>query len=267
MRIFGSRRGRGVFVAAMLIVAARAEATVTQVDGTIVPVGSNLQAALNTYEPPNGTLNSIQNAAEMPQIFKPRLSSPVVFLDIREGAGFENSFGWYNIDRMLENMDGVKMSTLTVQWETAHQDHVNIFLLIPSARILQEGGPLEDGSNKSGFYTTDGMAPLPQGVKALILALGEKDGQPLLGVADFITSETQTFNLQIHPLSKEKLNTYLRQLDLQEITIKLEDSKNAQEIRARDAELKDLEKLKPTSCDCSCSNPDKPQDETPYLSR
>ncbi|MDO6429111.1 cytochrome c [Flavitalea sp. BT771] len=167
------------------------------------------------------------------------------------------SFGWYNIDRLLEDMPVAKMSTLTVQWDAAFRDRVNIFLLIPSARILQEGGPLEDGTNRSGFYTSDGMTPLPQGVKALVLALGEEDGQPLLGAADFITSETQTFNLQIHTLSKKELNTYLRQLDLQEIAIQLEDSKNAKQIRAADAQLKDLDKLKPASCDCACGHGDK----------
>jgi hypothetical protein len=97
MRIFGSRHGRGVLAAAVLIVGARAEATVTQVDGTIVPVTTRMQSALDTYETPAGTLNAVKDAAETPQIFKPRLSSAVVFEDIREGAGFEDSFGWYNI--------------------------------------------------------------------------------------------------------------------------------------------------------------------------
>ncbi len=74
-----------------------AHAAVTQVDGTIVPVTGGMQAALDTWEPPAGSLDAVQDAAELPEIFKPRLSSPVVFLDMREGAGFENSFGWYNV--------------------------------------------------------------------------------------------------------------------------------------------------------------------------
>ncbi len=72
-------------------------ATVTQVDGTIVPVTNRMQQALDTFESPAGSINAVIDAAEFPQIFRPRLSSPVVFLDVREGAGFENSFGWYNV--------------------------------------------------------------------------------------------------------------------------------------------------------------------------
>jgi hypothetical protein len=82
---------------ALLAIAVRAEATVTQVDGTILPVTNHMQAALDTYETPPGTLNAVKDAAEQPQIFQPRLSSAVVFEDIREGASFEDSFGWYNV--------------------------------------------------------------------------------------------------------------------------------------------------------------------------
>ena len=97
MRLVGSCRARGVLVFVMLGLVARAEATVTQVDGTIVPVTTAMQSALDAYETPAGSLNAVKDAAESPQIFRPRLSSPVVFLDIRDGANFETSFGWYNI--------------------------------------------------------------------------------------------------------------------------------------------------------------------------
>ncbi|MEO7735953.1 MAG: DUF4114 domain-containing protein, partial [Kofleriaceae bacterium] len=97
MTSWGSARARGVFAVVMVVLVSRAEATVTQVDGTIVPVTTRMQQALDTYELPAGSINAVKDAAETPQIFKPRLSSAVGFLDIREGAGFENSFGWYNV--------------------------------------------------------------------------------------------------------------------------------------------------------------------------
>ena len=86
-----------MIVAVMVTLASRAEATVTQVDGTIVPVTTRMQQAIDTYETPTGSIDAVKDAAETPQIFLPRLSSAVVFLDMREGAGFENSFGWYNV--------------------------------------------------------------------------------------------------------------------------------------------------------------------------
>src|SRR4051812_36283448 len=88
---------RAILVAVLTTTSVVAYATVTQVDGTILPVTNALQNALDTYETPAGTLNATTDASEFPQIFKPRVSTPVAFLDVREGAGFENSFGWYNI--------------------------------------------------------------------------------------------------------------------------------------------------------------------------
>ncbi|HEY0994247.1 MAG TPA: DUF4114 domain-containing protein, partial [Kofleriaceae bacterium] len=117
MRIFGSWRARGVLAVGLIALASQADATVTQVDGTIVPTGQvnppsdtrlRMQAALDTYETPAGTLDAVKDASETPQIFRPRLSSPVVFLDIRETAGFENSFGWYNIGDDVSTPNGRK---------------------------------------------------------------------------------------------------------------------------------------------------------------
>jgi Notch-like protein len=84
----------------------RAEATVTQVDGTIVPVSTRMQLALDAYELPAASINAVKDAAETPQIFRPRTSSAVVFKDIREGAGFENSFGWYNVGDDVQTAAG-----------------------------------------------------------------------------------------------------------------------------------------------------------------
>src|ERR1041384_952072 len=97
MQILGSSGGRGVCAVTLVLLVSRAGATVTQVDGTIVPVTTRMQAAIDTYELPAGSIDAVKDASEFPQIFKPRLSSAVVFLDMREGAGFENSFGWYNV--------------------------------------------------------------------------------------------------------------------------------------------------------------------------
>src|ERR1044071_7545647 len=100
-----SRCVRNLLVVAAVMVS-RAEATVTQVDGTIVPVTPRMQQAIDTYETPLGSIDAVKDAAEMPQIFLPRLSSPVVFLDMREGASFENSFGWYNVGDDISTATG-----------------------------------------------------------------------------------------------------------------------------------------------------------------
>lgn len=105
MKTLGSSRSRGALAIMLVMVVSRAEATVTQVDGTILPAGTGMQAALTQYEPTN-TPNAIRDASEFPQIFRPRTDQPVVFLDIRDDAGFENSFGWYNVGDDVQTAAG-----------------------------------------------------------------------------------------------------------------------------------------------------------------
>jgi Notch-like protein len=91
-----------------LFAATDVRATVVQVDGTIVPVATtpgtcagDLQVCLNTEEgvsPPAATaIYAILDASQTPEIFQPSTATTVVFRDIGEGAGYENSFGYYNV--------------------------------------------------------------------------------------------------------------------------------------------------------------------------
>ncbi len=95
-------RRRARWISALLAAAALgavatppAGATVTQVDGTILPVTAALQLFLNAEEG-GPTINATLDAAQLPQIYRPSLGV-VTFKDIGEGAGYENSFGYYNV--------------------------------------------------------------------------------------------------------------------------------------------------------------------------
>jgi hypothetical protein len=97
-----------------------ANATISQVDGTIVPVLENCEvwAAVNHGEgflnPPlvantytnfctrtctGGALciDAQRDADIYPQVFLPVRGRPVLFVDLMEQAGYENTFGWYNV--------------------------------------------------------------------------------------------------------------------------------------------------------------------------
>jgi Notch 1 len=81
-------------ISALTLWSTPASATVTQVDGQIVPQKPDCQAALDRTEP---GINAILDAAKVPEVFLPSTAVPVKFFDVEEGAGFENSFGWYNV--------------------------------------------------------------------------------------------------------------------------------------------------------------------------
>ena len=90
-----------VLATVVSLVTGVARATVTQVDGTILPQTGALQTFLDAEgeggAPAATALNAITDASTVPEIFLPNLATVVTFKDIAEGAGFENSFGYYNV--------------------------------------------------------------------------------------------------------------------------------------------------------------------------
>ncbi len=93
-----------------------ARAVIEQTDGTVVPVSggtcpgapnSCIQTALNIGEGfdadfPNNPLQAVFDAAITPEVFSiPKVNGnfgKVTVDDLQEGAGFENTFGWYNVN-------------------------------------------------------------------------------------------------------------------------------------------------------------------------
>jgi len=59
-----------------------------------------------------------------------------------------SSFGWYNIDMLLNQMDGVKESQLFVRIVGEYKERINVFLIIPSVKVYGEGGPAEGGERR-----------------------------------------------------------------------------------------------------------------------
>src|SRR5262245_56365313 len=107
------------------LLAVSVRASVTQVDGTIVPrigattctdVDNELQPCLDREEVlvggTAGTLQAVRDADIVPEVFLPDLASVVTFKDISESAGFENSFGYYNV--------GDDVSTASARLQNLH---------------------------------------------------------------------------------------------------------------------------------------------------
>jgi mono/diheme cytochrome c family protein len=163
-----------------------------------------------------------------------------------------SSFGWYNVDRILQNMEGVKESELSVTIKGEYRDEISAFLVIPSVKVFEAGGPLDRDQYEYGFYTGDGKVFLPQGVPALVIAMGEQNGKLIFSLSSFRITEKQTLELTPELVSKDEMNRELQALDLQDISLKIQDSKNADSIRETDRQLKDIERLKPRTCDCNC---------------
>ena len=172
-----------------------------------------------------------------------------------------DSFGWYNVDQMIAGEEGVEESELIAKLTGEYKNKVNMFLIIPSVKMYTEGGPADAGEDKYAFYLKNGEIPLPQNVDAYILAASESEQSPAFGLKKFITNKKQEIEISLHAASKDEFAAAMKELDAARLHIKVDDSKNAAEIRKTnttirkiDEQIKDAEKLKPTRCDCDCDN-------------
>lgn len=95
-------------VAAVIAWSVPAGAVITQVDGTVLPASPNrLQTALDRPvnqggEGTAGLVHAIFDADVVPEVFQIPTDAngdfrTVEFRDIEEGAGYENTIGWYNV--------------------------------------------------------------------------------------------------------------------------------------------------------------------------
>lgn len=171
------------------------------------------------------------------------------------------TFGWYNIDILLENLNGVVESVLFVRIVGEYTDRINIFLIIPSVKVYGQGGPVE-GENKYAFLYKTGKIPLPQNTQAYILAVTEQNEKIAFALKEFTTSTAQEFDVALKTTTKGKFNAVLSTFGKYRFNVTVNDSKNADSIRARDKKLKDIdhrlkeaEGLKPKNCDCDCGSP------------
>lgn len=163
------------------------------------------------------------------------------------------SFGWYNVDALLKDLPGIEPSELRVHMTEEYAAEVNVFLVIPGRKILTEGGFLKDSKTDFGFLTEDAQIPLPQREQAYVFATGEYGGKAVFAISSFITARSQTINLQPKAMTKEQITAIVSHLDLNQLSIRVADSRNAARIRAADTSLAAIARFKPRNCDCDCN--------------
>lgn len=172
------------------------------------------------------------------------------------------TFGWYNIDILMKNINGVEESTLFVRIAGQYREKIKVYLIIPNMKVYVEGGRTGKNDDEYAFDKKDGKINLPQGAEAFILAMSESEesASVIYTVKKFTTSTQQEFSMELAMATKEQFNEAMNRLTPAGMNVKVKDSKNAAQIRETavtlkeiDAKLKDAEKLKPKGCDCNCS--------------
>jgi len=169
------------------------------------------------------------------------------------------SFGWYNIDALLKDINGVEESELFVRITGEYTKKIQVYLIIPSLKVYVDGGPAERNKEEFAFYLKNGKIPLPQNAKAYIMAVTETETSIAFAIKEFTASLKQEFDISLTASTKEAFNAAIEKLNFDNLGIKVKDAKHAKEIREANKEIKNINEelkkmndLKPKNCDCNC---------------
>ncbi|HRG83579.1 MAG TPA: hypothetical protein PLO99_13770, partial [Chitinophagaceae bacterium] len=169
------------------------------------------------------------------------------------------SFGWYNVDVLLKELNGSVKSDLSVRLTGEHSNDAEVFLIIPSTRTYTKAGKKKDMPDQRVFAYNDGSIYLPQQTTAYILAIAETKSSVAFVIKPFTTGLKQELEISLQTADPETFNEAIRRLNLNGISINAAETPNApllrkteKEIRNLDSALKKLEQLRPRNCDCDC---------------
>ena len=169
------------------------------------------------------------------------------------------SFGWYNVDMLLKEVDGSVKSDLSVRLTGELSKDAEVFLIIPSTQTYTKGGKKKDQPEQKVFAYNDGSIYLPQQTTAYILAIAETKNSVAFSIKTFTTGLKQEFEISLQTADPETFNEAIRQLNLNGISIKAAETPNApllrkteKDIQNLDSALKNVEQLRPRNCDCDC---------------
>lgn len=161
--------------------------------------------------------------------------------------------GWYNIDILMIEYNNCVASELMVRLKGEYKVDFNVTLIIPEVKAFIEGGKL-DNKTDYGFDETNGKINLPQGNKCIVLAFAEIEGKVIFGKTVFNAAIKQVIDVSVSEVTKDQFKKEIIDLGLDDVSVKVEDSKNAEEIRKTDEKLSEVERLKPKNCNCDFLN-------------
>jgi hypothetical protein len=170
------------------------------------------------------------------------------------------TFGWFNIDVLIKDRNGVEESELFVRIIGEFRQKLQVYLIIPSVKVYVQGGPAERNEEDIAFQYKNGKIDLPQNARAFILAVTEDAGAIAYTIKEFTTTKSQDIEISLSKATKEEFNRAIKLIGGDGITIGVEDAENAKELRSADEKIKSItkeldnvEKLRPKNCDCDCN--------------
>lgn len=126
-----------------------------------------------------------------------------------------DKFGWFNIDIYAATdpdfVEGKLFATLK-GIEVDDEEHVLVYLIVPSKKIFVQGHKNQDGKYYF-FYRDNGYISLPQDKTAFILAKETTEENPRFAKFRFTTSTKHDFTIELKPTSDIKKEIAEMRLD------------------------------------------------------
>lgn len=163
-----------------------------------------------------------------------------------------NATGWYNIDIFMTNLPGFTTCQLSVTINEKSDQNVSVFLLVPSEKIMLQGGLLNDGKSY-GFFERNSDIPLPLGAEAFVVSFAENTGKKQLyfGSKRFIIEQKQVIDINIKPTDEKKIYEQIQRLRLPDFELKI----NKLNLTAEQKKLtKEADRVKTQAALCNCMN-------------
>ncbi len=192
-----------------------------------------------------GSQNNVTNTISNKPI------SPKVTPEYYESDKYQftiETFGWYNIDRLMNSEFNSIKSELTVTIQNTSTQKFQLFIVIPEFKVLSEGGLLKDGINY-GFYGEDASISLPQGITAYVFAVGEENGKTFYGSQQFITSSKQHIQLKIQESSNDEILKNVKDFKAIDFSMNIVKTNKFENIKAIEIEINRIQN-KMSNCDC-----------------
>jgi hypothetical protein len=163
-----------------------------------------------------------------------------------------DAFGWYNVEKLLEDDYGTKESLLLVRVNGGYNEKLDVYLVIPSMKVVANGTILDQEKNTYGFYSKDGTVSIPQNVNAYVIAMEEMKDSVAFAKKEFITSNAQYFDLSLSKVRKSNFKQEINPPAPPMMKVQVKENASTTALRKKLKDITDAEDLRPKNCDCSC---------------
>jgi hypothetical protein len=138
---------------------------------------------------------------------------------IQERYSFEiNTFGWYNIDIFIKEMEGIDDVTLSATTDFSDKELIDITLYLPDKRVFGSGY-YNSKLARFTFGTDETKTPLFIGDLAIIFSLARKDNQIFYNVQEFRVTKSQSLKISMQETTEEKLQEAFEKINLDNINL------------------------------------------------